>query len=102
MTTNTTPKLKCPERRPETHTTGLSVHETKTEGLDTLADELAFINHYLDSGHARGRAHSKAVVLNGKPGYFFVTSLDLGRGNRRECIMFATLVDKDIRLTHFG
>ena len=101
MSTNTT-KLKCPQRRPATNTTGLSVHEAKTEGLETLADELAFINHYVSSGHARGRAHSKAVILDGKPGYFFVTSVDLGRGKRRECIMFSTLVDKNIRLTDFG
>ncbi|MRW87537.1 hypothetical protein GJ698_26040 [Pseudoduganella sp. FT26W] len=94
-------KMKRPERRPAINSTGFSIHETTTASSDILADELAFINHYIASGHARGRAHSKAVILDGKPGYFFVTSVRIGWNERRECIMFSTLVDKDILLTDF-
>lgn len=77
----------------------LTAHEAKTEDFDTLIGELDFINHYLSSGHAKGRAHSKAALLNGKPGYFFVTSVDIGNGVRRDCIKFSTLVDNDVWLS---
>jgi hypothetical protein len=77
------------------------IFEATTEGLDShaLSEQLDFVNRYLSTGHARGRSHSVAAVLNGKAGYFFSTSLNMGRGERRECILFSTLVDRDIVLT---
>lgn len=98
---NNSEKLKYPQRTSEIKTTEPPPHEAKTEGIDTFKEELKFINHYLSCGHAKGRAHSKAAILDGKPGYFFVTSVDVGNGNRRECIMFATLVNRHILLTNF-
>lgn len=102
MTTNIK-KLKYPERRPAPNKIDPITHEAKTEDFDTLPDtltaELNFINEYLNCGHARGRAHSRAAIVDGKPGYFFVTSIDIGRGIRRDCIIFSTLIDKDMLLT---
>jgi len=101
MSTKTN-NLKHPEHGLADKKTGLPIHEAKTEGLEILTDELASINKYLDAGHARGRAHSKAAVINGQPGYFFVTSLEVAEGERRDCIMFSTLVNGDILLTDFS
>jgi hypothetical protein len=98
-------KMKYPERRPaaDANKTDGVTHEAKTEHSDTdaLSEELNFINQYLSCGHAKGRAHSKAAILDGRPGYFFVTSIDIGKGLRRDCIKFSTLVDDDIELTDF-
>jgi hypothetical protein len=91
--------LKHPEHHLANNMNELPIHEVKTEDHDTLADKLASINKYLDAGQARGRAHSKAAVVNGKPGYFFVASLHMENGVKRECILFSTLVDADILFT---
>ena len=99
-------KMKYPERRHAASTDKMDgvPHDAKTthSNNDTLSEELTFINHYLNCGHARGRAHSKAAILDGKPGYFFVTSIDIGKGLRRDCIKFSTLVHDDIQLTDFN
>jgi len=96
-------KTKFPILRMTTAKPDSATHEAKTERLETdpFFEELNFIDQYLSCGHARGRAHSRAAVLDGKPGYFFVTSVDIGKGFRRDCILFSTLVDADIPLTNF-
>lgn len=96
-------KMKYPILRVTVNKTEGATHEASTERLETdpFFEELNFIDQYLSCGHARGRAHSKAAILNGKPGYFFVTSVEIGKGRRRDCILFSTLVDADIPLTDF-
>jgi hypothetical protein len=70
-----------------------------TEDANCLSVEIDSVNRYLSFGNARGRAHSKAAIFNEMLGYFFITSVDVGGGTKKECIMFSTLGGSDLLIT---
>lgn len=65
--------------------------ETEYSGLD---DTVAF----LAWGSGRGRLISKALICDGKPGYFCVVRCG-DRRDSRDCIIFACAPDDDIIIT---